>query len=266
MDLGLRGRVAIVCAASQGLGKAAAAGFVREGAHVVICSRNRKRINAAAKEIRASVPEGEATVLPVVADLRKARDIRHLIAVAKRRFGRIDILVTNAGGPPVARFTDLTDRAWQQGIEQNLMSTIRSIREVLPQMRKQGWGRIVNITSVSAKQPIDDLVISSTVRPGILGLSKVLANQNAQDGILINNVSPGYILTARQRELASARAQRANLSLEEYLRGAAREIPAQRLGDPEELANVIVFLASEKASYVTGATVSVDGGLAKGLL
>lgn len=265
MDLGLQGRVAIVCASSQGLGKATAAGFAREGAHVVVCSRNRKRINAAAKEIRDSVPEGDATVLPVVADLRKARDIRNLVAVTKKRFGRIDVLVTNAGGPPVATFPDLTDRMWQQGIEQNLMSTIRCIREVLPEMERQGWGRIVNITSVSAKQPIDDLVISSTIRPGILGLSKVLANQNAKDGILINNVAPGYILTGRQRELATARARKADLSLEEYLKSVATDIPAQRLGDPEELANVIVFLASEKASYVTGATISVDGGLAKGL-
>jgi 3-oxoacyl-[acyl-carrier protein] reductase len=133
-------------------------------------------------------------------------------------------------------------------------------------MVHEGWGRIVNITSISAKQPIDDLVISSTVRPGILGLSKVLANQNARDGVLINNVTPGYILTARQRELADVRAKKADMSLEEYLKKSAAEIPAQRLGDPEELANVIVFLASEKASYVTGATISVDGGLTKGLL
>jgi 3-oxoacyl-[acyl-carrier protein] reductase len=266
MDLGLRGRVAIVCAASQGLGKATAAGFAGEGAHVVICSRNRKRINAAAEEIRKVLPDGGVEVLPVVADLRKARDIRNMVAAARKRFSRIDVLVTNAGGPPVATFPDLTDRIWEQGIEQNLMSTIRCIREVLPHMVQEGWGRIVNITSISAKQPIDDLVISSTVRPGILGLSKVLANQNAKDGVLINNVTPGYILTARQRELADARAKKADMSLEEYLKGAAAEIPAQRLGDPEELANVIVFLASEKASYVTGATISVDGGLTKGLL
>lgn len=266
MDLGLQGRVALVCAASQGLGKATAASFAGEGAHVVICSRSRKRINTAAKEIREALPDGEATILPVVADLRKARDIRNLVDAARRRFGRIDVLVTNAGGPPVATFPDLSDKSWQQGIEQNLMSTIRCIREVLPHMTRQGWGRIVNITSVSAKQPIDDLVISSTVRPGILGLSKVLANQNAKDGVLINNVTPGYILTGRQRELAEARAQKAEMPLEEYLKGAATEIPAQRLGDPEELANVIVFLASEKASYVTGATISVDGGLSKGLL
>jgi 3-oxoacyl-[acyl-carrier protein] reductase len=266
MELGLRGRVAIVCAASQGLGKATAAGFAGEGAHVVICSRNRKRINAAAEEIRKVLPDGGAEVLPVVADLRKARDIRNLVAAARKRFSRIDVLVTNAGGPPVATFPDLTDRTWEQGIEQNLMSTIRCIREVLPHMVHEGWGRIVNITSISAKQPIDDLVISSTVRPGILGLSKVLANQNARDGVLINNVTPGYILTARQRELADVRAKKADMSLEEYLKKSAAEIPAQRLGDPEELANVIVFLASEKASYVTGATISVDGGLTKGLL
>ena len=266
MNLGLEGRVAVVCAASQGLGKATAAGFAREGAHVVMCSRNRKRITAAANEVREAAPERGITVLPVVADLGKARDIRNLVALAVKKFGRIDILVTNAGGPPVATFPDLSDRSWQQGIELNLMSTIRCIREVLPHMLKKRWGRVVNITSVSARQPIDDLVISSTVRPGILGLSKVLANQYAKDGILFNNVTPGFILTGRQQELATARARKKNMSTEEYLKGVSRDIPAQRLGDPDELANVIVFLASEKASYVTGATVSVDGGFAKGLL
>jgi len=266
MELGLQGRVAVVCAASQGLGKATAAGFAREGAHVVICSRNRKRITAAAKDIREAAPERGITVLPVVTDLAKAGDIRNLVALAVKKLGRIDVLVTNAGGPPVATFPDLSDRSWQRGVELNLMSTIRCIREVLPHMLKRRWGRVVNITSVSARQPIDDLVISSTLRPGILGLSKVLANQYAKDGILFNNVTPGFILTGRQQELAAARAGKKNMSVEEYLAGASRDIPAQRLGDPDELANVIVFLASEKASYVTGATVSVDGGLAKGLL
>jgi 3-oxoacyl-[acyl-carrier protein] reductase len=205
-------------------------------------------------------------VLPVVADLTRARDIKRLVAIALRRLGRIDILVTNSGGPPVAKFADLDDRLWGKGIALNLMSAIRCIREVLPSMQRQKWGRIINITSIAAKQPINDLVISSTVRPGILGLTKVLANQYAKDGILINSVTPGFILTARQRELSATRAGASGVSIEQYIGEIARDIPLRRFGTPEELAGVIVFLASERASYITGATISVDGGLTKGLL
>lgn len=266
MELGLRGRVAIVCAASQGLGRATAEGFARQGAHVVICSRDAKRLRATAKEIGASVPEGTSRVVPVVADVTKARDIKRLVAAAARMFGRIDILVTNAGGPPVAQFPDLDDTAWEKGIALNLLSTIRSIREVFPHMQKRKWGRIINITSIAAKQPINDLVISSTVRPGILGLTKVLANQYGKDGILINTVAPGYILTARQKEISASRAAKAGVTVEEYMKGLARDVPLGRYGEPEELANVIVFLGSERASYINGATISVDGGLVKGLL
>jgi len=146
------------------------------------------------------------------------------------------------------------------------MSAVRSIREVLPHMQKRKWGRIINITSIAARQPVNDLVISSTLRPGILGLAKVLANQYAKEGILINNVTPGYILTARQKEIGASRAAQKGVSIDQYMQDLVRDIPAGRYGDPEELANVIVFLGSEKASYVTGATISVDGGLAKGLL
>jgi 3-oxoacyl-[acyl-carrier protein] reductase len=263
MELGIRGRVAIVCAASQGLGRAAAAVLAREGAHVVICSRDRKNINAAAREIAADVPG--AVVLPVVADLTRAAPIRKLVAGVAKRFGRIDILVTNAGGPPVASFLDLDDATWQKGIDLNLMSTIRCIREVLPHMRRRSWGRIIAMTSLSAKQPQDDLVISSTLRPGIHGLAKVLGNQFGREGILVNCVAPGYILTARQTELGEARARKAGTTLEEYLANVGKNIPVGRLGQPEELADVIAFLASERASYINGTTITVDGGLVKGL-
>jgi 3-oxoacyl-[acyl-carrier protein] reductase len=265
MELGLRNRVAVVCAASQGLGKAAAAGFAREGAHVVICSRDARRLAAAAKEIQA-VASGGARVVHVIADLTKASHIRRLFRSALREFRRIDILVTNAGGPPVASFADLDDRSWQRGFDLNLMSTIRCIREVLPVMRKQQWGRIINITSYAAKQPVDDLVISSTVRPGILGLSKVLSAQYAHEGILVNSVAPGSILTARQEELAAARAKAKGITPKEYLEGIGKTIPAGRLGTPDELAGVIVFLGSERASYVSGTTINVDGGLMKGII
>ncbi len=265
MDLGLTNRVAVVCASSQGLGKAVAAGFLKEGAHVVICSRDFRRLAAAAKEIRAVAASG-ARVVPVTADMTKPAHIRRLFRTALRAFRRIDILITNAGGPPVASFPDLDDRAWQRGIDLNLLSTIRCIREALPVMMKQQWGRIVNITSITAKQPIDDLVISSTVRPGILGLSKVLANQYSKHGILVNSVAPGFILTGRQEEISAARAKGAGITPAEYLANVGKGIPAGRLGTPEELAAVIVFLASERASYISGTTVNVDGGLMKGII
>ncbi len=266
MDLGLRGRTAIICAASQGLGKATAEEFVREGVQVVICSRDRKRILASARRIRASVRGKSVSVVPVVADLTKARDIKKLVTTAVRKFGRIDILVTNAGGPPVGTFPELKDSAWEAGITLNLMSTIRCIREVLRYMQDRKWGRIINITSLTVKQPVDDLIISSTVRPGILGLTKVLANQYAKDGITFNNVAPGYIMTARQEELSKARAKKGGMSVERFVLEQSRDVPVRRYGSPSELASVIVFLASEKASYVNGTTISVDGGLVKGLL
>lgn len=264
MDLGLRGRVAIVCAASQGLGKATAVAFAREGAHVVICSRDRRRLAAAAAEIRAATPDG-VSVVPVTADLTRPAHITRLVSATVKRFKRIDILVTNAGGPPVALFPDLDDAAWEKGIALTLLSTIRCIRAVLPHMRKRKWGRIIAITSLTAKQPSDDLVISSTLRPGILGLAKVLSNQYAADGILVNSVAPGYIRTARQQEIGGVRGAKLGISADEYMERQAAGIPAGRMGTPEELADVIVFLGSERSSYVSGATISVDGGFVKGL-
>lgn len=266
MELGLRGRVAIVCAASQGLGKAAAQGLFDEGAHVVISSRDAGRLQAAAKEIAGKNPKNGARVVPLVADVTNAQQIKDLVATTVKEFGRIDILVTNAGGPPVASFPDLDDAMWEKGITLNLMSTIRCIREVLPHMRKRKWGRIIAITSITAKQPINDLVISSTVRPGILGLAHVLSNQYAGEGILVNSITPGFILTSRQKEISDARASSRGITAEEYMDEVVREVPVKRYGTPEELANVIVFLASERASFVTGATISVDGGLTKGIL
>jgi 3-oxoacyl-[acyl-carrier protein] reductase len=211
------------------------------------------------------VVDPSVRVLPVVADLSRPRHIQSLVRKTVHEFGRIDILVTNAGGPPVATFPILDDEQWEQGIALNLMSTIRCIRAVIPHMQEQKWGRIINITSISAKQPIPDLVISSTIRPGILGLSRVLATQYAHEGILINSVAPGYFMTARQKEISTKRAAEKNLGIEEYLQQAAADIPMRRYGTPDELADVIVFLGSVRASYLTGATVSVDGGLSKGL-
>lgn len=265
MDLGLRGRVAIVCAASQGLGKAAALGFAREGAHVVICARQRKMLETAARDIRADVGDVPVRILPIVADLTKPRQISHLVSRTVRTFGRIDILVTNAGGPPVAAFGDLTDEAWEQGMAVTLMSAIRCIRAVLPHMQKRKWGRIVNITSLAAKEPINDLVISSTLRPGLLALTKMLTNRYGREGILVNSVAPGYMRTGRMQDIGAARAAQEGISVDEYFQRQAKHVPLQRYGDPEELAHAIVFLGSERASYIAGATLSVDGGLVRGL-
>lgn len=264
MNLGLRGKVGIVCGASAGLGRAAATALAREGASIVVCSRDRKRIAEAAAGIRRTAARG-AVVVPMVADMSNADDIGRLVRATVKRFGRVDILVSNAGGPPVAAFPDLSDEAWERGTQLTLMSTVRSIRAVIPHMKKQRWGRIVTITSIAARQPINDLVISSSIRPGLLGLTKVLGNQYSADGICINAVAPGFILTDRQKEIGAARAKAKGITFEEYLKESAREIPLGRLGRPEELADVIAFLCSERASYVTGTTITVDGGLARGI-
>jgi 3-oxoacyl-[acyl-carrier protein] reductase len=273
MELGLSGRVAIVAASSQGLGKAVAAALAVEGTNVVLCSRDEAHVRAAAEEIRQQVgaqtrpaSAQPSVLLPVRADVSRAEDIHNLVKVTLDQFGRIDILVANAGGPPVAGFAKLDDAQWEAGVQLTLMSVIRMVREVLPAMRKRKWGRVITITSVAAKQPINDLIISSTLRPGIIGLSKVLANRYGADGILFNCVAPGYVLTARQREVSKVRATELGITWKQYLANSAREVPLGRLGKPEELADVIAFLASERASYINGATLSVDGGMVRGLL
>jgi 3-oxoacyl-[acyl-carrier protein] reductase len=263
MDLGLKNKVALVAAASQGLGRASAEALAAEGARVAIFSRNREKIERTAAEIRASTG---AECVAFQADAGSLEDIARVVKSAGEHFGAIHILVSNAGGPPVERFDALTEEQWGKGIQLTMMSTIRLIREVLPWMRKQHWGRIITINSIAGKQPIDDLVISSTIRPGLIGLQRVLASQYAKEGILLNTVCPGLILTDRQKELAAAKIAHSGLSLDEHLAAAASTIPMGRLGTVEEFAGVVAFLASERASYVTGATISVDGGATKGLL
>lgn len=265
MDLGLTEKTAVVCAASGGLGKAAALALAQAGARVTICSRDEERVTAAAAEIVREAGRSEKTVLPVVADLSKAEEIDALLKASVRAFGQIDILVTNSGGPPSGGFPELSDEQWQTGFDRNLMSVIRSIRGVIPMMQKNGWGRIINITSLTVKQPVNDLIVSSVLRPGILGLSKILANLYAKDGITVNSIAPGFIMTGRQHELGKIRSEKQGISFEEYVRNSSADIPAGRFGRPEELASVIAFLASEKASYINGATIGVDGGFVKGL-
>ena len=263
MDLGIKGKVAAVAAASKGLGKASALELAREGCAVAICARDEAALTAAAQEIRDATG---ARVVSVAADMTKAEDITRFIETTKRELGDPLILVTNAGGPPAGFFDQFDDAAWERAFNLTLMSTVRLIRAALPGMRAAGWGRIVNITSITVKQPIDELLLSNAIRPGIIGLSRTLATQLAKDAITINSVAPGNTLTDRQIELAQVRAQREGRSIDEVIASSGASIPAGRVGQPEELAAVVAFLASARASYVTGSTIAVDGGAVRGLL
>ena len=259
MDLGLSGRVALVTAASKGMGKASAMGLAAEGAKVVMCARTESDLKTAAEEIRAKT---RAEVLAIPADVTKKDDVTALVDRALKTFGQIDILVANAGGPPRGYFEDMTDEQWQGAFDVSLLSVVRLVRGVLPSMTARRWGRILTIQSVSVKQPIPELLLSNAVRPGVAGMMKTLAGQLGKDGITVNTVCPGKIMT--DRFLGGQKIS--GLSREEYLARAVEDVPVGRVGTPEEFANMIVFLASERASYVTGVSVQVDGGLVRGLL
>jgi 3-oxoacyl-[acyl-carrier protein] reductase len=263
VDLGIEGKAAIVVASSKGLGKACALGLAAEGARVTMCARTEAPLKAAASEVSEKT-KGQALAVP--ADVTRPADIQRVVARTVGAFGGVDILVTNAGGPPPGVFDEMADADWQAAFELNLLSTVRLIREVLPHMRKTRWGRIINIQSSSVKQPIDGLILSNAIRPGVVGLAKTLSVELAKDNILINTVCPGRILTDRFRSFVTHRAREAGKSFEAYLPSVAADIPLGRIGTPEELANLVVFLASERASYITGVTVQADGGLVRGSL
>ena len=262
MDLGLRNRVALVAASSQGLGLATATAFAAEGCRVAMCSRNRQALEAAAEKIKG---EHKVEVLTEALDVTDAAGVKKFVAAVVAKFGSVDICVTNAGGPPAKGFLDASLEDWQHALEANFLSTVYFAREVIPHMQRKKWGRIITITSITTKQPVTDLVLSNAVRTAVVGLVKSLANEFGKDGILVNNVGPGFTATDRLKGLAKARSAATGKTEQEIFDGWAADAPLRRLGDPRELAETIVWLASERASYITGQTVLVDGGMYKGL-
>ena len=264
MNLELKGKVALVLAASKGLGLACAKCFYSEGVNVVICSRSIENLEKAKEEIeKVELKTDRNKVLTILADLTHGDQIESLVEKTMEEFGRIDILVHNAGGPPAGSIEEITKEEWKNSIDLNLLSFIWISEKVLPIMKTQNYGKIIAITSVSVKQPLNNLVLSNTTRLGIVGFAKTLANEYAKYGILVNVVCPGPTLTDRMKELINKTVQETGKSIEAVERSWTDSIPLGRLGKPEELANLVVFLASDKASYITGTVTQVDGGFVK---
>lgn len=259
MDLGLKGRAALVAAASKGLGRACALAFAAEGADVAICARGEEALRTTEADLRRS----GVRVRAVVADLAKPEDCRRFVEGAAAEFGRVDVLVTNAAGPPAGPFDSFDEGAYRASLELNFLATMRLCYAAIPHMRRGRWGRIVNITSVAARQPLDGLILSNSARMAVLGFAKTLSNELAREGITVNTVCPGPTLTDRIRSLSQAAAERQGISYEDAVRAFERDIPVGRLGAPEELAAAVVFLASEPAAFITGTAIAVDGGLVR---
>lgn len=263
MDLGVAGKVAIVMASSKGLGKAIAIELAKENAIVLISSRTEETLQRAVEEIKSLSENPEIHYR--VCHMGAAEEISALIAHAAEKFGRIDILINNTGGPKSGGFGDIADSDWHAAFEQNLLSYIRTSRAVLPFMKKQQFGRIINIASSSTKEVIDGLILSNTFRSGIVGFSKTLAREVAKDNILVNTLSPGRIMTGRITELNQLAAAKQNTTMEEIQQKSEAQIPIGRYGEPEEFAKAAVFLASSANTYLTGQSLVVDGGLLKSL-
>ncbi|NIR43329.1 MAG: SDR family oxidoreductase [Gemmatimonadetes bacterium] len=263
MDLGIESRVAAVGGASMGLGKAIAWALAREGARVAICARGADRLERAATAInRASGRE----VFPYPVDLATPTGPAEFVDSTVKNFGKLDILVTNAGGPPATISSKTPPEAWEEALQLNLLSTVRLAQAALPYMRRGSWGRIICVTSVSVKSPLPGMALSNTARPGVVGYAKTIAEEFAQNGITVNVVCPGYMATDRVSELMAHRAEEAGTSVEKVSGDLVANIPAGRMGDPKELGDLVAFLASERAAYITGTTLQIDGGFVRGLL
>jgi 3-oxoacyl-[acyl-carrier protein] reductase len=247
MDFGLRGRVAMVAAASKGLGAAIAESLASEGVKLSLCARSFER-------------SAGANVLKMPCDVSKAADLQRWVDETIAHFGKVDILVTNTGGPPAAPFLNLAEEQWRTGIDGTLMNVVRLCKAVIPDMQKRKWGRIIHLTSLVAKQPNPLLTISSTLRAGLSALTKTLGDQVAKDGITVNAILTGHFLTDRQRQLAEIRSKEQGITPQDYLDKSVKDIPIGRFGDPRELADVVTFLASDRASYLTGTSIQIDGG------
>ena len=262
MDLGLKNRVALVAASSQGIGLATAEAFAAEGCHLAMCARSAQTLDAAAKKIKR---QHHVEILAEAFDVTDPNAVSRFVAAVAKKFSSVDICVTNAGGPPAKGFLAASLEDWQRALDSNFLSTVYFAREVIPHMQRKRWGRIITITSITTKQPVADLVLSNAVRAAVVGLVKSLANEFGKDGILVNNVGPGFTATDRLKELAKARSAASGKSEQEIFDAWAADAPLKRLGEPREVAETIVWLASERASYVTGQTVLADGGMYKGL-
>jgi len=263
VDLGLTGKVALVAASSRGLGRAVAEELAREGVRLVMCARGEDDLNRTRDRIARDT--GSQPVA-VAADLTDPEGVRRVTDTAVEAFGQVDILVTNTGGPPSGPFEAHSPEAWRAAVAQNLESVLNLTRAVLPGMRERGWGRIINVTSIAVKQPVDGLILSNSVRAAVTGFARTLANEVARDGVTVNNVMPGYTRTARLDWLAGQIAAREGIDREAAFDRWASEIPAGRVGDPAEFAALVTFLASERASYITGTSIPVDGGWIRALV
>ena len=263
MEYGLKGKTALVTASSRGIGKATAEALASEKCNIAICSRSKSDLIETSKEI--STKYG-IDPLWCICDLNKSTDIDNTYKAVKKEYGSVDILVNNCGGPVPGYFSELEENDWNHAYEQVLMSAVRFSKLVIPQMVKNKWGRIINITSISVKQPVDNLMLSNSLRAGVTGFAKSLSNEVAHHNITVNNVAPGLTLTNRLYELAVIEAKEKRKSHEEILMEMVKQVPMNRLGGPEEIAAVVLFLASNQASFVTGNTIQADGGYTKGLL
>ena len=263
MDLGIRDRVALVAASSRGLGRAVAEALAAEGVKLALCSRDQQTLGATAEAIR------QRWGVPVFArpvDVTDQGSVKNFVAATLDHFGRVDISIANSGGPPSKVFAETTIEDWRHAFDLNFMSTLYLAKELLPLMQKQQWGRFITITSITVKQPTEGLILSNAIRAGVVGLVKSLSNEYGRDNVLVNNVCPGFTATDRLTQLAATQAAAQGVDASEITGRWTRNIPMGRLGRPDEFGSVVAFLCSERAGYVTGASIAVDGGVIKGVL